>query len=243
MDVPPFSPAVVKAAFRDVTWMHVSRPAVRAAASVTSTLLTEIIDGAREAASEEGRRVLLPRHLVSAIDRNVEVDVADEWYAHSPTFRRLNGAVHDAGGAVVPSRRDGRSGEPELSAVAGAHRCEAGVRRLLRRQQVRAVPAMVRELNGIASVFLMRLARDAATVVSEGGVRRFGTVTLTMPGEPAPPPSSEDPLRVASAREGDRRTIGEDDVLAAVTMQLFGGSVRQRALTEAREATHRRPPV
>ncbi|MBK3525841.1 hypothetical protein JHN54_30155, partial [Streptomyces sp. MBT70] len=39
-----------------------------------------------------------------------------------------------------------------------------------------------------------------------------------------------------STRRGDRRTIGGDDVLAATTIQLFGGTLRQRALTEAREA-------
>ncbi len=102
MDAAPFSPTVVKAAFRDVTWMHVSRPAVRAAASVTRTLLTEIIEGARAAAAEEGITKLRPRHLVTAIDRNVEVDVAHEWYAYSPTFRALDGGVQSA---AMPSRR------------------------------------------------------------------------------------------------------------------------------------------
>ncbi|MEU7564068.1 hypothetical protein AB0B38_38255, partial [Streptomyces eurythermus] len=52
MDVPPFKPSLVKAVFRDVTPMHVSRSAAWAAASVTRTVLTEIIDGARRAAAE-----------------------------------------------------------------------------------------------------------------------------------------------------------------------------------------------
>ncbi|MGA5444793.1 hypothetical protein ACPCKW_35655 [Streptomyces griseoincarnatus] len=88
MDVSPFNPAVVKATFSDMTWIHVSRPAVRVAASVTRTLLTGIIQGAKTAAAEERCTVLQPRHLVAAIDRNVEVDVANEWYDHS---RRLSG--------------------------------------------------------------------------------------------------------------------------------------------------------
>ncbi|RPK36275.1 hypothetical protein EES40_30135 [Streptomyces sp. ADI93-02] len=120
--------------------------------------------------------------------------------------------------------------------MVGAHRFEAGVRKLLRSQGATAVPAMVRDLDGIASAFLTDLARDAAMVVREGGVQRFGTVTLVMPGEPAPQQRLEDSLRDPSVRRGDRRTIGRDDILAAVTMQLFGG-LRQRALTEAREAT------
>jgi hypothetical protein len=95
---------------------------------------------------------------------------------------------------------------------------------------------MVRDLRGIASVFLTGLARDAAMVVREGGVKRFGSVALVMPGEPAPPPSLKDPLLALSTRRGDGRTIGRDDVLAATTIQLFGGNLRQRALTEAREA-------
>ncbi|MFZ4151608.1 hypothetical protein [Streptomyces pseudogriseolus] len=236
MDAAPFSPTAVKAAFRDVTWMHVSRPAVRAAATVTRTLLTEIIEGARAAAAEEGITRLQPSHLVTAIDRNVEVDVANEWYAYSPTFRALDG---NARSAAVPSR-SGSARRRKSSAVVGAHRFEPGVRALLRSHQVRAVPAMVRELNGIANVFVTRLARDAAMVVREGGVRRFGSVTLLMPGEPAPAPSppSEELLRAASAREGDRRTIGTGDVLDATTMQLFGSTIRQRALTEARQAAH-----
>lgn len=97
---------------------------------------------------------------------------------------------------------------------------------------------MVRELDGIAGVFVTGLARDAAMVVREGGVRRFGSVTLVMPGEPAPSQSPETPPRAASAREGYRRTIGTGDVLDATTMQLFGSTIRQRALTEARQAVH-----
>ncbi len=236
MDAAPFSPTVVKAAFRDVTWMHVSRPAVRAAASVTRTLLTEIIEGARAAAAEEGITRLQPRHLVTAIDRNVEVDVANEWYAYSPAFRALDG---HAQGAAAPSR-SGSARRRKSSAVVGAHRFEPGVSALLRSHQVRAVPAMVRELNGIACVFVTGLARGAAMVVREGGVQRFGSVISTMPGEPAPAasPSPEEPLRAASAREGDRRTIGTGDVLDATTIQLSGSNIRRRALTEARQAAH-----
>ncbi|WP_107501361.1 hypothetical protein [Streptomyces viridosporus] len=235
MDAPPFKPSLVRAVFRDVTPMHVSRSAAWAAASVTRTVLTEIIDGARRAAAEEGRKKLIPGDLLSAIDRNVEPEVGSEWYDHSPTFRGLTGVLYDAEGVIVPPRRRSRSRKP--SAVVGAHRFEAGVKKLLRSQGATAVPAMVRDLDGIASVFLTDLARDAAMVVREGGVKRFGTVTLVMPGEPAPPPFLEDSLRALSTRREDGRTIGRNDVLAATTMQLFGGNLRQRALTEAHEAT------
>ncbi|CAM5376582.1 hypothetical protein [Streptomyces griseomycini] len=231
----PFRPSLVKAVFRDVTPMHVSRSAAWAAASVTRTVLTEIIDGARRAAAEEARKKLVPGDLLSAIDRNVELEVGTRWYDHSPTFRGLTGVLYDAGGVVVPPR--GRSGSRRPSAVVGAHRFEAGVKKLLRSRGATAVPAMVRDLDGIASVFLTDLARDAAMVVREGGVRRFGAVTLVTPGEPAPPPLLEDSLRSLSTRRGDGRTIGRDDVLAATTIQLFGGSLRQRALAEAHEAT------
>ncbi|MGW8358361.1 hypothetical protein [Streptomyces wedmorensis] len=235
MDVSPFKPSLVKAVFRDVTPMHVSRSAAWAAASVTRTVLTEIIDGARNAAAAEARKKLMPGDLLSAIDRNVELEVGVKWYDHSPTFRGLTGVLYDTEGVIVPSRK--RSGSRRPSAVVGAHRFEAGVKKLLGNQGVRAVPAMVRDLDGIASVFLTDLARDAAMVVREGGVNRFGTVTLVTSGEPAPPPFPKDSLRAPSARKGDRRTIGRDDILAATTMQLFGGNLRQRALTEAREAT------
>ncbi|WP_431946886.1 hypothetical protein [Actinacidiphila sp. bgisy167] len=234
-DVAPFTASLVKAVFRDVTPMHVSRSAAWAAASVTRTVLTEIIDGARRAAAEQARKKLIPADLLSALDRNVELDVGTKWYDHSPTFRNLTGVLHDAEGAVVPSRR--RRGSRRPSAVAGAHRFQAGVRKLLRSRGVTAVPAMVRDLDGIASVFLTDLARDAAMVVREGGVRRFGTVTLAMPGEPAPSPFLTDSHRALATRSGDGRTIGRDDVLAATGMQLFGGDIRQRALTAAREAT------
>lgn len=43
--------------------------------------------------------------------------------------------------------------------------------RLLGSRGVRAVPAMIRDLDGIASVFLTALAGDAAKVVREGGVK------------------------------------------------------------------------
>jgi histone H3/H4 len=235
MDVSPFKPSLVKAVFRDVTSMQVSRSAARTAASVTRTVLTEIVDGARRAAAGEARKKLVPGDLLSAIDRNVELEVGTKWYDHSPTFHGLTGVLYDAEGVVVPSRKRGRT--RKSSAVAGAHRFEAGVRKLLRSQGVTAVPAMVRDLDGIASVFLTDLARDAAMVVREGGIKRFGTVTLVMPDEPAPPPFLEDSLRTLPARRGDGRTIGRDDVLAATTIQLFGGNLRQRALTEACEAT------
>ncbi|MEU9793355.1 hypothetical protein AB0E27_22450 [Streptomyces sparsogenes] len=237
MDVSPFKPSLVKAVFRDVTSMHVSRSAARAAASVTRTVLTEIIDGARRAAAEEARKKLITGDLLSAIDRNVELEVGTTWYDHSPTFRGLTGVLYDAEGVIVPSRKRSRSRKP--SAVVGAHRFEAGVKKLLRSRGATAVPAMVRDLDGIASVFLTDLARDAAMVVREGGIKRFGTVTLVMPGEPAPAPSPflNDSLRALSTRSGDRRTIGRDDILAATTIQLFGGNLRQRALAEAREAT------
>ncbi|MGA5347474.1 hypothetical protein ACPCSQ_17560 [Streptomyces griseoincarnatus] len=39
-------------------------------------------------------------------------------------------------------------------------------------QEVRAVPSMVRELNGVADVFTVRLARSAAVVVREGAIHR-----------------------------------------------------------------------
>ncbi|WP_327234474.1 hypothetical protein OG349_11220 [Streptomyces sp. NBC_01317] len=235
MDVSPFKPSLVKAVFRDVTPMHVSRSAAWAAASVTRTVLTEIIAGARTAAGAEARKKLIPGDLLFAIDRNVELEVGDKWYGHSPTFRALPGVLYDAEGVLVPPRKRSRSRKP--SAVVGAHRFEAGVKKLLRSQGATAVPAMVRDLDGIASVFLTDLARDAAMVVREGGVKRFGTVTLVMPGEPDPPPFRKDSFRALSDRRGDRRTIGSDDILAATTIQLFGGNLRQRALTEAREAT------
>lgn len=235
MDASPFKPSLVKAVFRDVTSMHVSRSAAWAAASVTRTVLTAIIDGARRAAAEEARKKLIPGDLLSAIDRNVELEVGHKWYDHSPTFQGLTGVLYDAEGAIVPSRKRGRSRKP--SAVVGAHRFEAGVKKLLRSQGATAVPAMVRDLDGIASVFLTDLARDAAMVVREGGVKRFGAVTTVMSGEPAPPPLLKDPLWALSTRRGDGRTIGRDDILAAATMQLFGGNLRKRALTEAREAT------
>ncbi|MFI5942782.1 hypothetical protein ACIBCB_21350 [Streptomyces uncialis] len=238
MGVPPFKPALVRAVFRDVTPMHVSRPAMWAAASVTRTVLTQIIDGARRVGAEQARKKLIPGDLVSALERDVEVDVGDQWYHYSPTFRGLTGVLYDAEGVVVPPRRRSRSRKP--SAVVGAHRFEAGVKKLLRGQGVTAVPAMVRDLDGIASMFLTNLARDAAMVVRGGGVNRFGTVALVMPGEPPPPPSLKDPLRALSVRTGDGWTIGRDDVLASVTMQLFG-DIRQRALTEAREATQNNP--
>ncbi|CAM5551074.1 MULTISPECIES: hypothetical protein [Streptomyces] len=233
--VSPFKPSLVKAVFRDVTSMHVSRSAAWAAASVTRTVLTEIIDGARRAAAEEARKKLIPGDLLSAIDRNVELEVGNKWYDHSPTFHGLTGVLYDAEGVIVPSRQRGRS--RKWSAVVGAHRFEAGVRKLLRSRGTTAVPAMLRDLDGIASVFLTDIARDAAMIVREGGVKRFGTVTPVMSGEPAPPTFLKDSLRAPSTRRGDGRTIGRDDILAATTMQLFGGNLRQRALTEAREAT------
>ncbi|MFJ6692542.1 hypothetical protein [Streptomyces sp. NPDC091294] len=233
-DVPPFKPSLVTTVFRDVTPMHVSRPAALAAASVTRTVLTEIVDGARRAAAEESRKRLVPADLLAAIGRNVELEVGAGWYAHSPTFRDRLGVPYDAGAGAAPSRGRGRPRKP--SAVAGAHRFEAGVRKLLRSRGVTAVPAMVRDLNGIASAFLTDLARDAAMVVREGGIQRFGAVALVTPGEPADAPFPKDALGAGSARRGDRRTIGRDDVLAATTVQLFGGDLRRRALAEAREA-------
>ncbi|MEU9597451.1 hypothetical protein AB0E06_11620 [Streptomyces sp. NPDC048109] len=239
-DVPPLKPSLVKAVFGEVTSMHVSRAAAQAAASVTRTALTEIVDGTGRAA-EEGRKKLLPRDLLTAIGRNVELDVGDKWYDHSPTFRRLNGDRYDARGVLVPPVRRSRSRRP--SAVVGAHRFEAGVRKLLRSRGVTAVPVLVRDLDGIASVFLTGLARDAAMVVREGGVKRFGAVTLVTPGEPAtdPAPFPKDSLGARSTRSGDGRTVGMEDVLAAATMQLFGGALRKQALTEAREATRHTP--
>ncbi|MEU6954222.1 hypothetical protein [Streptomyces sp. NPDC045714] len=238
MDVTPFKPSLVGTVFREVTPMHISRHAAWAAASVTRTVLTEIIDGARRAAAQEARKKLLPRDLLSAIDRNVELEVGTKWYDHSPTFHGLTGAVYDAE-VVVPSRSRSRSRKP--SALIGAHRFEAGVKKILRSQGATAAPAMVRDLDGIASTFLTDLARDAAMVVREGAGNRFGTVTLVESDEPTPPPLLIDPLRTPSARRGDRRTIGRDDVLAAATVQLFGGNLRQRALTEARKATQNTP--
>ncbi|MFF8534388.1 hypothetical protein ACN6K9_000117 [Streptomyces sp. SAS_267] len=201
MDVSPFKPSLVKAVFRDVSPMHVSRSAACAAAAVTRTVLTEIIDGARRAAAEEARKKLIPGDLVAAIDRNVELEVGSKWFLHSPTFHGLTGVMYDAEGVIVSTRE--RRGSRKPSAVVGAHRFEAGVKKLLRNQGTTAVPVMVRDLDGIASAFLTDLARDAVTVV----------------------------------RRGDRRTIGRDDILAATAIQLFGGTLRQRALTEAREAT------
>ncbi|MEU7560554.1 hypothetical protein AB0B38_19995, partial [Streptomyces eurythermus] len=69
-------------------------------------------------------------------------------------------------------------------------------------------------------------------------IKRFGSVHLVTPGEPAPPPLLKDPLLSLSTRKGDSRTIGGDDVLAATTIRL-SGDLRQRALTEAREAAGR----
>ncbi|WP_327336633.1 hypothetical protein OG384_09785 [Streptomyces sp. NBC_01324] len=238
MDVSPFKPSLVRAVFRDVAPMHVSRSATWAAASVTRTVLTEIIDAARGAAAAEARKKLIPRDLISAIDRNVELEVGGKWYDHSPTFKGLNGVMYDAEGVIVPRRKRSRSRRP--SGVSGAHQFEAGVKRLLRNRGVTAVPAMVRDLDGIASVFLTDLARDAAMVVREGGVKRFGTVTLVTSDERDPAPSSsssfQDSLGALSTRRGDARTIGRDDVLAATTIQLFG-DIRQQALAEARGAT------
>lgn len=238
--VSPFRPPLVRAVFRDVTSLHVSQSAVSAASSVTWTVVTQIVDGAQRAAGEEGRRKLLPRDLISAIDRNVEVEVGTEWYLHSPTFHGLMGELRDAEGAVVSLRE--RRGARIPSGVAGAHRFRGSVRKLLRSRRVTAAPAMVRDVDGIASVFLTRLARDAAMVVREGGVKRYGTVTLAVPGEADPAPLLKDPLLAASTRRGARRTVDGDDVLAAATMQLFG-ELRRQALAGARDAIRNAPAV
>ncbi|MEU8579085.1 hypothetical protein [Streptomyces asoensis] len=230
----PFKSPLVKAVFRDVTAMHVSRSAAWAAASVTRTVVAGVVDGARRVAAEEGRKRLVAGDLLAAIDRDVELEVGSTWYDHSPTFRGLTGVLYDAGGVVVPTPR--RGGSRKAGAVVGAHRFEAGVRKVLRGHGVTAVPAMVRDLDGIASVFLTDLARDAAGVVREGGAARFGAVTLVMPGEPASPLLRKDSFRARPARRGDGRTIGRDDVLAAARVRLSGGRLGQRALTEARAA-------
>ncbi|MER6167987.1 hypothetical protein [Streptomyces violaceorubidus] len=193
-----------------------------------------MIEGARRAAAEQSRRKLIPGDLISATDRDVELEVGGTWYVHSPTFRSRTGDLYDADGVLVPLRR--RRGPRTPSAVAGAHRFEAGVRKLLRSRGATAVPAMVRDLDGIASVFLTDLARSAAVVVREGGVKRFGTVVLGTPDEAAALPFPKDVLGALSTRTGDRRTVGRDDVLAATTTVLFG-DLRQRALTEARTAS------
>ncbi|MEU5287238.1 hypothetical protein AB0G97_25010 [Streptomyces sp. NPDC020755] len=239
MDVTPFKPSLVRVVFRTVTPMHISRQAAWAAASVTRTVLAEIIDGARGAAAHEARKKLLPRDLLSAIDRNVELEVGVKWYDHSPTFHGLTGVLYDADGAMVAAGKRSRSRRP--SALVGAHRFEAGVKKILRSQGATATPAMVRDLDGIASTFLTDLARDAATIVREGAGNRFGTVTLAESDESAPPPLLMDPLRTPSARRGDTRTIGRDAVLAAATVQLFGCNLRQRALTEAHRAAQKKP--
>ncbi|MEU6271754.1 hypothetical protein ABZ871_04920 [Streptomyces populi] len=170
--VPPFKSPLVKAVFRDVTPMHVSRSAAWAAASVTRTVLTEIVDGARRVAAEEARRKLVPGDLISAIDRDVEIEVGGQWYLHSPTFRGRTGVLRDAEGVIVSVRE--RRGVRKPSAVVGAHRFEAGVRKLLWSRGVTATRAMVRDLDGIASVFLTDLARDAAVVVRRGTGRTIG---------------------------------------------------------------------
>ncbi|MEV0529672.1 hypothetical protein AB0I66_40270 [Streptomyces sp. NPDC050439] len=235
MGVPVFKASLVKAVFRDVTSQHVSRSAARAAASVTQTVLTGIVDGAQRAAAEEDRKKLLPKDLVTAIGRDVELEVGEIWYRHSPTFKGLTGVVYDAEGVAVRAPRRSKSRKP--SAMVGAHRFEAGIRKLLRHRGTSAVPAMLRDLDGLASVFLTDLARDAAVVVREGGIKGFGTVTLTRPGEPADtrPSVAESVLPLLTCTR-DGRTIGRDHVLAATTIQLFG-EVRQRALAAAREAT------
>ncbi|MEU6532259.1 hypothetical protein ABZ869_24090 [Streptomyces sp. NPDC046928] len=230
-----FKPALVKAVFRDVTPMHLSRSASRAAAAVTRTVLTEIIHGARTAAAAEDRKKLVPQDLIAAIDRNVELEVGVRWYDFSPTFRGLTGVLRDADGVVVTARQ--RRGVRKPSAVAGAHRFEAGVKRLLRSQGVTAVPAMVRDLDGIASVFLTDLARDAAMVVREGGIQRFGSVSMGAsvsigtPGDAAPPSF---PPATSHRALTSRRTIDSDAILDATLIQLMGGDLRQRALTAAR---------
>ncbi|WP_330452112.1 MULTISPECIES: hypothetical protein [unclassified Streptomyces] len=227
----PFKPDLVRAVFRDVTSLHVSRAAAWTAASATRTVLTEIIDAAGAAAAEKSGKRLIPEDLIAAIDRNVEVEVGSSWYLYSPTFHGLLGEMRDAEGVLVSLRE--RRGTRTPSGVAGAHRFEPAVRRLLGKRGVRAVPALVRDLDGIASVFLTDLARDAAEVVRRGGAERFGSVTLTVP---APARQPEDPPLVVSARRGDGRTVGADDVVVAVRQQLFG-ALRQRALTEAAETT------
>ncbi|GGQ10414.1 hypothetical protein GCM10010279_17220 [Streptomyces mutabilis] len=218
--------------------MPVSRSAAWAAASVTRTVLMEIIDGARRVAAE-ARKKLNSGDLLSAIDRNVELEVGSKWYDHSPTFRGMTGVLYDADGAVVPPRKRSRSRKP--SAVVGAHGFEAGVKKLLWGQGVTAVPATVRDLDGIASVFLTDLAHDAAMVVREGGIERFGTVAPVMPGEPAASSFNKQFFGSLPVRRKGGWTIGTDHILAATTMQLLGGDLRRRALTEAREATGPRP--
>ncbi|MFF3217012.1 hypothetical protein ACFYYB_41135 [Streptomyces sp. NPDC002886] len=229
----PFTPSLAKRVFRDVTSMHVSRPAAHAAASVVRTVLTEIVDGCRRVAAEQTRTKLLPADLVSSISRNVEVEVGSKWYAHSPTFRGLNGVTYDAEGVIVDARR---RQSRKLSSMVGAHRFEGEVKKLLRCQGLRAVPALVRDLDGLASNFLTDLARDAVMVVREGGVKRYGTVALVLPGAPTPSPFSKESIPALYSRTGDARTVGRDDILGATTIQLFG-DIRQRALTEAHEAT------
>ncbi|MGX1095701.1 hypothetical protein RKD47_006382 [Streptomyces albogriseolus] len=95
---------------------------------MTRTVLTEIIEGAQRAAAE-ARKKLIAGDPLSAIDRNIELEVGHKWYDHGPTFKCLTGVLYDAEGVIVPSRGRSRSRKP--SAVAGAHGFEAGVRKLL----------------------------------------------------------------------------------------------------------------
>ncbi|MFE9057502.1 hypothetical protein [Streptomyces mutabilis] len=73
-------------------------------------------------------------------------------------------------------------------------------------------------------------------VVREGGIERFGTVTAVMPGEPATFSFDKEFLGTLPTRRRGGRTVGTDHILAATTIQLFGGNLRQKALAEAREA-------
>ncbi|EDY42798.2 hypothetical protein [Streptomyces sp. SPB074] len=213
-DAPPFPSALVRTVFAEVTPLHLARPAARAAAAVARTVLTEIIDGAREAAVAESRAKLVPRDFVSAIGRDISLEVGAEWYLWTPTFRDLLGVMHDADGSVITPRMRRGSGKP--TGVDGAHRFEAGIRRLLRSRGARAVPAMVRDLDGVTSVFLTDLARSAATVVREGGITRFGAVSLGAPA--GPPPVGGAAARALATRTYNRRTIGCQDILVVTTL-------------------------
>ncbi|GGV67025.1 hypothetical protein GCM10010261_59510 [Streptomyces pilosus] len=121
---------LVNAVFKEVTSLHVSRPAAWALRVGDAGRA----DGDHRRHEKRGGRGCQeeadPQGPHLATDRNVEAEAGSACYLHSPTFHGLIGELRNADGALVSLRE--RRGARTPNGVAGTHRFEAGVRSVLR---------------------------------------------------------------------------------------------------------------
>lgn len=204
--------SLVKRSMKNRTSMRISRSAAVATGAAARYVLSEIIDNAHQAAENESKKKILPKHINNAISKDAKLAARGSgWILRTGTAAGSPARPGDSDQAAqkpAPEKTVTEAGSGRKnSAVLQAHQYRTFVKRLLKARQYVVSAASLTALSGIASQLVEEIAAETGTL----------------------------------ATKANKQTIDADDVRAAIKTMLRG-ELEVHALAEIKDERLRDAP-